>query len=86
MLSSPPSGTREKSIQYVELGHPKDYAKFHCYVVLLRNILLKHKLDLSYNYAVFGWEGIFRQFPAHSSKTTHHPIRICPGVHYKGIT
>lgn len=57
-LSTYPRGKNKGALskdeaQYLRLGHPKDYDKFHFYVALLRKILLKYKLDLSHHYTIF---------------------------------
>lgn len=41
---------QKKQVHYLGLGHPKDCAKFYFYVVLLKKMLLKYKVDMTHDY------------------------------------
>lgn len=41
---------QKNEVRYLGLGHPKDCDKFYFYVVLLRKMLLKYKVDMTHDY------------------------------------
>lgn len=45
-------GSSKIKVQCLGLGHTKEYAQLHFYIVLLRKMLLKYKVDLSHDHMV----------------------------------